>query len=438
MGTNSHSYRYDPIGNRQTATNNAEAWSYAANALNQYTQITNNQSPITPTYDADGNMLTYNGWTFGWNGENRMIAASNGTTVVTFAYDFMGRRYQKVTGATTNTFLYDGWNLISETQVSGVSTQVSSYVWGLDLAGTLQGAGGIGGLLSVTRNGVHSFPCYDANGNITDYVDINGVVVAHREYDAYGNTLVSSGSMVDNFNCCFSSKYLDKETSLLYYGQRYYSAKLSRWISRDPIGERGGPNLIEFVLNNPLNKTDFIGLDNAPSSGVYFLGYWNTFGPLPGSCGSFLWVINWLLSYGADYGGWVVQHTEVDTTATDCNGNPVICEPTRAHFWEALGTIPKDYSMSSGAYDAWGHRGCGVCTKGTITVYGSANFYDGMPTTVPPPGFGNCGAPCGAAPCTWMSPALSANRVVGPARRSLTATWNCCPNASLTSITVSP
>ena len=47
MGTNSYSYRYDPIGNRRTATNNAEAWSYAANSLNQYSQLTNNQSPIT-------------------------------------------------------------------------------------------------------------------------------------------------------------------------------------------------------------------------------------------------------------------------------------------------------------------------------------------------------------------------------------------------------
>ena len=36
-----------------------------------YTAINSNQ----PTYDADGNMLTCNGWTFTWNGENRLIAA---------------------------------------------------------------------------------------------------------------------------------------------------------------------------------------------------------------------------------------------------------------------------------------------------------------------------------------------------------------------------
>jgi RHS repeat-associated protein len=36
----------------------------------------------------------------------------------------------------------------------------------------------------------------------------------------------------------FSTKYQDDETDLLYYGFRYYSASVGRWISRDPIGEQ--------------------------------------------------------------------------------------------------------------------------------------------------------------------------------------------------------
>ena len=42
MGTNQYNYAYDPIGNRRSATNNAEALGYVANSLNQYFQITNN------------------------------------------------------------------------------------------------------------------------------------------------------------------------------------------------------------------------------------------------------------------------------------------------------------------------------------------------------------------------------------------------------------
>ena len=39
MGTNQYGYAYDPIGNRQTASNNAEVLTYLANALNHYCPV---------------------------------------------------------------------------------------------------------------------------------------------------------------------------------------------------------------------------------------------------------------------------------------------------------------------------------------------------------------------------------------------------------------
>ena len=43
-------------------------------------------------------------------------------------------------------------------------------------------------------------------------------------------------------------------------GFRFYSTKLSRWLSRDPIGEWGGWNLYEFVGNDCISRTDPFGL----------------------------------------------------------------------------------------------------------------------------------------------------------------------------------
>jgi RHS repeat-associated protein len=57
----------------------------------------------------------------------------------------------------------------------------------------------------------------------------------------------------------FSTKYTDNETDLVYYGYRYYSPALGRWLSRDPIEEQGGLNLYAFVNNDPVNKVDVIG-----------------------------------------------------------------------------------------------------------------------------------------------------------------------------------
>ena len=60
-------------------------------------------------------------------------------------------------------------------------------------------------------------------------------------------------------NAMLSTKYFDDETELVCYGYRYYSPELGRWISRDPIGERGGLSLYGFARNAPINGYDSHG-----------------------------------------------------------------------------------------------------------------------------------------------------------------------------------
>ena len=109
------------------------------------------------------------------------------------------------------------------------------------------------------------YPCYDANGNISEYLDTNGTVVAHREYDAFGNTIVATGSGAGYFNYRFSSKYWDSETGLGYWGYRYYSAGTGRCLGRDPSEEDGGVNLYVFVVNDPDDSLDVYGLTSLPN-----------------------------------------------------------------------------------------------------------------------------------------------------------------------------
>ena len=230
MGTAPYSYVYDAIGNRTASSNTTDELTYLVNALNQYTNIRNGVT-LEPTHDADGNMLTYGDWTFAWNGENRLIQASNATTVVTAAYDYMGRRFRKAVNGVTNTFAYDGWAMIRETSPDATN----SYVYGLDLSGSMQGAGTIGGILVADLNGTTAFYCYDANGNVTDLVDTNGTSVAHYEYDPFGNTVVKTGSLAEDNPFRFSTKYLDTEADLYYYGLRYYSPELGRWAEQGSV-----------------------------------------------------------------------------------------------------------------------------------------------------------------------------------------------------------
>jgi RHS repeat-associated protein len=206
------------------------------------------------------------------------VTETNGAVALEFAYDHQGRRVQKNTyeliannwEQTETKFVYDGWNLISEVRSQGSEVSTNLYTWGIDLSGTLQGAGGVGGLLAqITDDGTTvncSYAAGDANGNITDYVDDAGTVVAHFEYDAFGNITAESGSQKDNLTFRFSSKYQDPETQLSYYGFRYYSPELGRWLNRDPIGENGGMNLYAFIGNRACSDIDILGLTESKTA----------------------------------------------------------------------------------------------------------------------------------------------------------------------------
>ena len=143
---------------------------------------------------------------------------------------------------------------------SGTET-VTTYVRGLDLSQRVQGAGGIGGLLLQDTGSATRLYTYEANGNVGQLVDgTTGAVVAHYAYDPFGTTLTASGTAAAANPFRFSTKYTDDETGLLYYGYRFYSPTLGRWLTRDPIGEEGGANLYGFVRNNPANLIDLLGL----------------------------------------------------------------------------------------------------------------------------------------------------------------------------------
>ena len=66
----------------------------------------------------------------------------------------------------------------------------------------------------------------------------------------------------------FSTKYFDSEIELYYYGYRYYSPELGRWISRDSIEERGGLNLYAGNRNNFIIYIDPFGLQCKKTYGV--------------------------------------------------------------------------------------------------------------------------------------------------------------------------
>ena len=207
-----------------------------------------------------------------WDGENRLIQAQvNGGATVNFTYDAQSRRIAETVGTTTKLTVYDGWNPIAEYGRAGLqpASLAKSFTWGIDLSGTLQGAGGVGGLLMtslITNNSITSnyFPTYDGNGNVSEYLNESGEVSAHYEYDPFGKTTVATGPKANDFAHRFSTKPLDATTGLYYYGYRYYDPNTGRWPTRDPIQELGGVNLYGFCFNNSFGWYDYLGWNPHP------------------------------------------------------------------------------------------------------------------------------------------------------------------------------
>jgi hypothetical protein len=161
-----HAWAFDPAGNRfwrsYKAGGSPVVSHYTVNALNQYTDSGRQ-------YDLDGNLSQDATWWYWYDGENRLSAMQrkDGVERLEFLYDYMGRRIEKtvrtgwtLTLVSRKRFVYDGWNVIAEIDAhpsvfSGLPV-VRTFAWGLDLSGSVHGAGGVGGLLliAVQSNGV--------------------------------------------------------------------------------------------------------------------------------------------------------------------------------------------------------------------------------------------------------------------------------------------
>ena len=241
------------------------------------------QTPEFFNFDADGNLTNDGRWAYIWDSENRLVKMTANTSVgpqyqLNFTYDAQSRRIQKVVATngvaiSTNNFIYDGWNLAAELNPN--ATLVRSYIWGSDLSGSAQGAGGVGGLIAVSYHGyatTNCFASFDGNGNIAALINAaDGTVSANYEYAPFGEVIRSTGPLARNNPIRFSTKYQDDESDLLYYGYRYYNASSGRWPNREPFGEAASVNLMGFVNNNGVNSFDVLGLYN--SAGHFYTTY---------------------------------------------------------------------------------------------------------------------------------------------------------------------
>ncbi|MGC5859771.1 RHS repeat-associated core domain-containing protein, partial [Ralstonia pseudosolanacearum] len=97
-------------------------------------------------------------------------------------------------------------------------------------------------------------------GSVTDTQTLNGRAVSHMEYGPYGEPIKSEGRTDYRSDFGYAGMQYHAASGMYLTQFRAYDPGTGRWVSRDPIGERGGINLYAYVDGNPLNRTDSLGL----------------------------------------------------------------------------------------------------------------------------------------------------------------------------------
>jgi RHS repeat-associated protein len=287
------SFVYDAGFNITQRSVNGAATTYSVNDLNEVT----GDGVNTYGYDNNGNRTSQSlgtgSYSYSYDDENRLISVATDTSTTPaasrwrtdFVYDGLGRLRDRKDYTWTGSpgdwavsaetrYLYDGKRVVQERDAS--NTPTTTYTRGKDLSGSLEEAGGIGGLISRSYfyGSRHAWCHADGNGNVTYMGSRLDGWLASYKYDGYGRTISSSGSMAGANGYRFSSKEIHVNSGMYYYGYRFYDPNLQKWLNRDPLREPGfealraqrviwpnkGPNLYEFVGNAPTEWCDPEGL----------------------------------------------------------------------------------------------------------------------------------------------------------------------------------
>jgi len=106
------------------------------------------------------------------------------------------------------------------------------------------------------------YPHTDRMGT-TIALSTGGAAAAKFQYDAYGvstNTLAEVGPGVASYAFRYTGQRLDGGTGLYDDKARFYSQALGRFLQPDSAGVDQGPNLYEYVGDDPINKADPTGM----------------------------------------------------------------------------------------------------------------------------------------------------------------------------------
>ncbi len=205
-------------------------------------------STVNYVYDPAGNVTNDGAHSFTYDSENRIVSVDGGSTA-TYAYDQSNQRYKKVTGGATTHYIWQSSQVIAEHNGSTGVSLVDYIYSGSRMIARVAGL--------MTR--------YLLSDRLSTrlMLDTAGNVVGRQGHLPFGEDFGESGTQEKHH---FTSYERDAESGLDYAVNRYYGHSSAKFVSTDPYqttGVGGNPqssNRFAYVQNDPVNKTDPLGL----------------------------------------------------------------------------------------------------------------------------------------------------------------------------------
>jgi len=207
-------YAYDIGGNITAKTEYAYTTGTPSNPTKTYTYAYDSTwkdklasyDGKSVTYDAIGNPLTYDGWTYTWQKGRQLASASKTGTSATYKYNDAGIRTEKtVNGVTTKYHLINGRVTCETNNAASPDTIYYTY----SSAGALTG---------ITLNGTTYYYIRNGQGDITGLFDSSGTQVVSYTYDTWGRLISTTGSLANTVGLKNPYRYrgyrCDTETGL--------------------------------------------------------------------------------------------------------------------------------------------------------------------------------------------------------------------------------
>ena len=273
--TTSFEYTYDIEGRLfEVRENGVLTASYAYDSNGNRLARTTTAGTETGTYDAQDRLTNYDGTIYSYTASGELSTSNQSGAITQYIYDALGNLISVTMPDTTQIdYVIDGANRRIGKKVNGILVQGFLYKDQLNPIAEMDGMGSV--ISSFVYAEKANVPAYMVKGGVTyrivsDHLGsprlvINtqdGSIVQRMNFDDFGQVVLDTNPGFQPFG--YAGGIYDLHTGLVRFGARDYDSVTGRWTNKDPIHFKGGdPNLYTYVLNNPINGIDPLGLMTA-------------------------------------------------------------------------------------------------------------------------------------------------------------------------------